>query len=61
MRTRAQFVTEMRMLREKMVGWSYIKEKELSGEEVYDRATCGGVYRRRLTPHKSGTKRKKLC
>ena len=57
MRTRAQFVTEMRMLREKMVGWSDIKEKELSGEEVYDRATWG----RRLTPHKSGTKRKKMC
>ena len=55
MRTRAQFVTEMRMLREKMVGWSDIKEKELSGEEVYDCATCGGVH------HKSGTKRKKLC
>ena len=33
----------MGMLREEMVGWSDIKEKELSREEVYDRATWGRI------------------
>ena len=40
-------------------GWMHgviSKRRNCRGEEVYDRATYGGVYRRRLTPHKSGTK-----
>ena len=38
----------------------HIKEKGLSGEEEYDRATWIHKYRRQtLTPHKSGIKMKR--
>ena len=37
-----------------------IKEKGLSADEVYDRATLRGVRHRTSTPHNSGLKTKKI-